>query len=744
MAYTLLTVLRGDTFRGPVLPAAQHKVVRMGFGSGSVLHGSSSPDEQLKALASLVPHVLHAARMVGWRHVVLGADVIVPARYSSEFREALQNLSSLADIPIAGVRTAPTHPKASSQMASWVRTLQWISSTLDVDWTALLLLRADLLLKARMPLPAPPLPVAPEGGMILFAPFRISGAFGATTPGNHARVADTFLLVPREASALLTACLREKSSRGQYAPNLHGLGDVCPSAEIRMMLTSQHDSDSSKQWNPLYRMIGRPEAAPPIASVPPRRLSFEVAPLIVARSNAAAWLAERANASGQIRHVAAYNGSFRTAVMLRAVCAERTRRRGTVNVQPDLRISSGGTHQVLAGVRSHTLYERRHDRPPADAALLPGRSYYLFGGHGEIVHKYASDRSCQVGHFLHDDLWGIMAAAELQRESEQRDGGSDGARRASLYIVADLYNGCNSNAHVTTILHIAADALGLTLVDARNASSVCLDEAVFTTNTDMVHFGDAPPGCHCCFSLRSPTHGLQRVHTYDRGVRGPPLALAARLWDRFRGLAYLRAGLSAAAAVAEGRPAGSEVRGAIVIGRELADDRRLLNASSVYAVVDAALPPSATRFFGDAVTQLPFAKLVAALHATDVFISPHGTSIPSNVIFMRRGAVLLELYPFRSGWRGRTPKERQPCEAWQSNWSHAPSREHVVECSQSWFGGIQLTAALGLQYDCWHVKGVPARNSKRGDTTVHLNIELCLPCLAAWMARVVGALTGRE
>jgi hypothetical protein len=137
----------------------------------------------------------------------------------------------------------------------------------------MLILRLDLALKQPLPLPAPC-----GIGHTILAAFQQSFAFGSHNNEGQPRIADVLLFVPRVRHAeLLAALKRVKNTKAV-------LHDLCNWVDdVGFMFSPGHDANSEKEWNPLYRITGRPEAAPSVlnASMLPRRERY---PLAVAAS----------------------------------------------------------------------------------------------------------------------------------------------------------------------------------------------------------------------------------------------------------------------------------------------------------------------------------------------------------------------------------------------------------------------------------------------------------------------------
>ena len=79
----------------------------------------------------------------------------------------------------------------------------------------------------------------------------------STSLGNP-RVADTMLFVPRNRLGEV-ACFVDSFPRKFRTGLLHYLCDYLGGVQF-LWTASVHDSNSALEWNPIYRIAGRPEA----------------------------------------------------------------------------------------------------------------------------------------------------------------------------------------------------------------------------------------------------------------------------------------------------------------------------------------------------------------------------------------------------------------------------------------------------------------------------------------------------
>ena len=86
----------------------------------------------------------------------------------------------------------------------------------------------------------------------------------AVTPADHpyTRVADLFAFIPRSRLAQVLDVLRHHAGCPVWM-GLHNLAHWLGSSGggVRFMLSSRHDANTENQWNPLFRIAGRREAA---------------------------------------------------------------------------------------------------------------------------------------------------------------------------------------------------------------------------------------------------------------------------------------------------------------------------------------------------------------------------------------------------------------------------------------------------------------------------------------------------
>ena len=152
------------------------------------------------------------------------------------------------------LRIRPRNETRPTQALSVLEALRWSAHVAggllrQAAWRALLVLRADVLLKLPLRLPEPSFPT-----QSILVPFQVSD-----TPFNkqsgEPRVADNLLYVPRCRFANLVRALTAHGGR----ENLH---DMCSwvRGPVGYWLSTRHDANSAHERNPLFRMVGRAEA----------------------------------------------------------------------------------------------------------------------------------------------------------------------------------------------------------------------------------------------------------------------------------------------------------------------------------------------------------------------------------------------------------------------------------------------------------------------------------------------------
>ena len=171
----LLVLLRGEVFR------SHWQLPR---------DASADLNSQLEVLTGVQRNVLYPAAKLGWRVRCL-AHLSYSARDGS-IRKARSLLVALRRLQVDAVEMQPAARREATQLLSILRALQWSARTtakLQIArvWGAMLLIRADLVIKHPLPLP----PAATGAGCEVLAPFQMerntpSDVCAAFPPHNRA------------------------------------------------------------------------------------------------------------------------------------------------------------------------------------------------------------------------------------------------------------------------------------------------------------------------------------------------------------------------------------------------------------------------------------------------------------------------------------------------------------------------------------------------------------------------------
>lgn len=223
-AAVVVVVLRGEGFR----MGGQHS-----RDTGGCI------EEQRRALKSAELHVLGPLRQKGWEPLLL-VDVVFNRgpEVEQQFREMVAGIG--AELVRLRPQSLATQGEAVSASVEWA-----LESA--PHCSAIFLARIDLLFHANVPLPAPE--VARRHSETILAPWVIWPKCNQSLVG-HPRVGDTLFFVPRPRAEDF---VRVVAGTGWLS--LHELADQI--VDVDVLFVSQHDTDSAKDWNPLYTMIGR-------------------------------------------------------------------------------------------------------------------------------------------------------------------------------------------------------------------------------------------------------------------------------------------------------------------------------------------------------------------------------------------------------------------------------------------------------------------------------------------------------
>ena len=208
------------------------------------------------AFASVKRHIVQPALRSGWCTVSIFASIV--AKNQSAAEAGLCGRDARFADGIAALRVQQALRSPSDQLDSLKERLAWFidASSRFPPWHSVLLLRPDLILRR-------PITFSPAGSDLM-VPFRISDGplpnWRSNTSLSNPRVADTMLLVPLSRFSEIF-CLVGTMPRKFRTGLLHYMCDYV--GGVRYFWTaSRHDSNSALEWNPLYRIAGRPEALP--------------------------------------------------------------------------------------------------------------------------------------------------------------------------------------------------------------------------------------------------------------------------------------------------------------------------------------------------------------------------------------------------------------------------------------------------------------------------------------------------
>ena len=220
----LVILVRGEMYR------------RGGMGSRDV---TGDDLEQQNSIGALVEHIVRpcAAIYGGQLHVL--ADVVT-TRPSADVDRCLSPLQPYLRATRLSPRTART------QISGLVEGLRW-AQKMHPD-AAILVMRPDAHFKK-------PLPSAGYSAQRITLPWQISRRFGHVLPSKRPRVNDVFVFAPSAGTLLAVV------EPHQADTSLHNIADWMGTSDVNFFVTDEsYDSDSAKEQNPYYRLIGRPEA----------------------------------------------------------------------------------------------------------------------------------------------------------------------------------------------------------------------------------------------------------------------------------------------------------------------------------------------------------------------------------------------------------------------------------------------------------------------------------------------------
>ena len=241
---TLRVVIRGATHR---------------VGNEHSRNVNADPLPQNNVLLSFEANILEPARRLNWS-IDLCADVEVPREHRGSLLERLSLLG------VDNATRLSVRPLARLQLLSLQRSLEWCYIQQGQQpWDALLVWRIDLEMKQPLHIPAP--------GRVscdIIVPFQCFDDVGRTRQG-HPLVSDALFWVPWCRYAEWMRALERRLNEG--GQSLGGANDtrvdrgthwhdLCDRvSDVSYFEGTRHKANSARDWNPLYRMTGRAEAA---------------------------------------------------------------------------------------------------------------------------------------------------------------------------------------------------------------------------------------------------------------------------------------------------------------------------------------------------------------------------------------------------------------------------------------------------------------------------------------------------
>ena len=237
------------------------------FRSGSRFSGSewnhSSTEAQWHALRAVADLVISPAQRAGW-HVLVADSTYVALEMEQAWLAATK-----AAWPVDTLRRHNSL-LADTQVGTMISALDWVA-TYGIPWAALLLWRVDLILKQPLNVPAP----GASGNVLV--PFPEFGQVAADDamelPMCHT-VSDQIIWVPRAMQATFAEYLqslytREALTKRPEVPERMHL-HMPVSYFIEGAWKPGTEGAPEANWNPLYDIIGRENAARP-KTLPNRR-----------------------------------------------------------------------------------------------------------------------------------------------------------------------------------------------------------------------------------------------------------------------------------------------------------------------------------------------------------------------------------------------------------------------------------------------------------------------------------------
>ena len=227
---------------------------------------TADPSEQQRAWDSVQAHVVVPAERRGWSVAVFADIVLHPMSASEAAATRLERVrrTICGRLRPVAVRVSSWRSHATVQ-TEWAAVLERF--TAGPRWQAVLLLRGDLVFKRPVEIPLPPPPTGESAlqshqhpVLLPFAMCHAKCSPPLQEPPSP-RACDMLVYVPRSRLPHVLGALRGHSN----CPNKIGMHNLAHwlgtgNGGVRFLLEERYESNSERQWNPLYRIAGRPEA----------------------------------------------------------------------------------------------------------------------------------------------------------------------------------------------------------------------------------------------------------------------------------------------------------------------------------------------------------------------------------------------------------------------------------------------------------------------------------------------------
>tara|TARA_Y100000741_G_scaffold335498_1_gene293482 strand:+ start:275 stop:976 length:702 start_codon:yes stop_codon:yes gene_type:complete len=188
--------------------------------------------EQMNALQSIKTYIIDPLSLF-WDVIVITDVITEDARAANEI--------IMKTLKPCRMRTDSSFPK--SQVQGWLDSIHFAKTTCS----RLFIVRTDLLFKQEIPMVSLLEPEKP-----VLVPWQISERFGSKLSSGRDRVCDTFAFV--SDTNIMIAALEQHTNESSF----HSIMDWIDCGYI--IPNYARDSDSAKEFNDYYRIIGRNEA----------------------------------------------------------------------------------------------------------------------------------------------------------------------------------------------------------------------------------------------------------------------------------------------------------------------------------------------------------------------------------------------------------------------------------------------------------------------------------------------------